>query len=181
MPSGLFFLWREKKYSVRPAEHTRVNPSHAGTNPRITSTWFRWNRVTPSETEWHESDTKWHQVTPSEAEVKPSDTKWNRVTPSETEWHRVTPSDVTPSPSDTKWHQVKPSDTKWIQVTPSAMRNRESNKNNSQCPPKLPYRNTSETHLKSKAHLAHFRLHSVRKHTRVCANQNQNKRHPLIP
>ena len=30
-----FFLPREKKYSVRPAENTGVNLSHAGTNLRI--------------------------------------------------------------------------------------------------------------------------------------------------
>jgi hypothetical protein len=126
MPSGLFFSKREKKYSVWPAEHTRVNPSHAGTNPIIhdlvsvkpsDTKWNRvtpkWHQVTPSETEWGQSETKWHQV-------KPSDTKWHQVKPSETEWRNTESEWNRVTPSDTEWHQVNLSDTKWTQVTPSA-------------------------------------------------------------
>ena len=81
-----FFSLKGEKYSVRPAEHTRVNPSHAGTNPRI------------------------HDYL---VLVKPSDIKWNRVT---RKWHQVTPSETEWGRSETEWHQVKPSDTKWNQV-----------------------------------------------------------------
>ena len=100
--ADLLFLKREKKYSVRPAQHTQMNPSHAGMNPS-TSEYLgvvkrskKWTQVTPSET-------KWTLVMPSQ--VKPCEPEWRQVKPSETEWCQV-------HPSEPKWHQVQPSDAK---------------------------------------------------------------------
>ena len=118
-PSGLFFSkGRKNTPSNRPStpKWTQVMRDQTWES---TITWFWWHkvnrvklsdtRVTPSDTKWNWVRSKWNRVTPSEIE-------WHQVTPSETEWHWVMWHPVQVKPSDIKWYQVTPSELEWHQM-----------------------------------------------------------------